>query len=158
MPESGDRFGERPRFELRILNRREAERFVQSVGFISERKRAAAADLGAMADRGDKDKAAERVRAVNADPNASKEDKAEAEAAYKAALAALQSPSDEGAPPTGEAPSEGAETSDEEAPAEETAAEAVADEPAADPEVVAEAQAEVVAEADASAEAADVDE
>jgi ribonucleoside-diphosphate reductase alpha chain len=53
MPESEDRFGERPRFELRILNRREAERFVQVVGFISERKRAAAADLGAMADRGD---------------------------------------------------------------------------------------------------------
>jgi ribonucleotide reductase alpha subunit len=53
LPESEGRFGERPRFELRILNRQEAERFVQSVGFISERKRAAAADLGAMADRGD---------------------------------------------------------------------------------------------------------
>jgi ribonucleotide reductase alpha subunit len=53
MPESGERYGDRPRYELRILNRRETAKFVQEVGFISQRKRAKAAELGAMSDRGD---------------------------------------------------------------------------------------------------------
>lgn len=43
-----------------------------------------------------KDQAAARVKALNADPNASKEDRAAAEAAYKEALAKLQTgPEDE---------------------------------------------------------------
>ncbi len=52
-PASPDRFGERPLYELRPLNRREATTFVEQVGFLSERKRARAAELGAMSDRGD---------------------------------------------------------------------------------------------------------
>lgn len=53
MPESPERFGKRPLYELRILNRREAEKFVAVVGFLSERKREKAATLGAISDRGD---------------------------------------------------------------------------------------------------------
>ncbi len=54
MPPQEDSFGSRTKYELRILNRREAERFVHEVGFISARKRAAAAELGNMSDRGDR--------------------------------------------------------------------------------------------------------
>jgi len=53
MPKQAERYGDRPLFELRTLNRREAQRFVETVGFISQRKRALAAELGAMSDRGD---------------------------------------------------------------------------------------------------------
>ncbi|PJF39245.1 MAG: hypothetical protein CUN54_09135, partial [Phototrophicales bacterium] len=53
MPDSEERFGTRPRYELRILNRRETAKFVEIIGFISERKRAKAQDLGSMSDRGD---------------------------------------------------------------------------------------------------------
>lgn len=53
MPEQEDRYGSRPIYELRMLNRREAQRFVEIVGFISERKREIAKDLGTLSDRGD---------------------------------------------------------------------------------------------------------
>ncbi|TVR22184.1 MAG: hypothetical protein EA396_06770, partial [Anaerolineaceae bacterium] len=53
MPEQSERYGQRPLYELRMLNRREAQKFVQTVGFISQRKRARGDDLGAMSDRGD---------------------------------------------------------------------------------------------------------
>lgn len=53
MPPQQNSFGSRTKHELRIINRREAERFVHEVGFISARKRAAAAELGNMSDRGD---------------------------------------------------------------------------------------------------------
>lgn len=53
MPKQTKRYGDRPLYELRTLNRREAQRFVEQVGFISVRKRALAAELGAMSDRGD---------------------------------------------------------------------------------------------------------
>lgn len=53
MPEQENRYGKRPLYELRILNRREAQRFVEIVGFISQRKREKAANLGTISDRGD---------------------------------------------------------------------------------------------------------
>jgi ribonucleoside-diphosphate reductase alpha chain len=53
MPSSAGRYGTRTRYELRLLNRRECARFVERVGFISERKRARAAQLGAISDRDD---------------------------------------------------------------------------------------------------------
>ncbi len=53
MPEQSESFGTRAKYELRILNRRESERFVQKIGFISQRKRAKAAELGNIDDRGD---------------------------------------------------------------------------------------------------------
>ncbi len=53
MPSQVNTLGKRTKYELRILNRREAEKFVQEVGFISERKRSRAADLGNIVDRGD---------------------------------------------------------------------------------------------------------
>lgn len=53
MPEQSDRYGTRPIYELRMLNRREAQRFVEIVGFISDRKRQTASDLGTLSDRGD---------------------------------------------------------------------------------------------------------
>ncbi len=53
MPEQSNRFGRRPIYELRILNRKEAETFVREVGFLSQRKRDSAAHLGASDGRGD---------------------------------------------------------------------------------------------------------
>jgi ribonucleotide reductase alpha subunit len=53
MPQSSTRYGTRTLHELRILNRRECEKFVQIVGFISQRKQQRAADLGSVSDRGD---------------------------------------------------------------------------------------------------------
>ena len=53
MPESDNPIGTRTVYELRILNRREATRFVETVGFLSSRKRAKADDLGNMSNRGD---------------------------------------------------------------------------------------------------------
>lgn len=53
MPEQETTFGSRTKYELRILNRREAEKFVSEVGFISDRKQAKAAELGDVSDRGD---------------------------------------------------------------------------------------------------------
>jgi ribonucleoside-diphosphate reductase alpha chain len=53
MPKSSDRYGTRVIYELRILNRREAEKFVGEIGFISQRKRARSAELGEIVDRGD---------------------------------------------------------------------------------------------------------
>ena len=53
MPEQDNRYGSRPIYELRMLNRREAQRFVEIVGFISERKCEIAKDLGTLSDRGD---------------------------------------------------------------------------------------------------------
>jgi hypothetical protein len=53
LPKQETSFGERTKYELRILNRREGEHFVEQVGFISERKRDRAASLGNIVDRGD---------------------------------------------------------------------------------------------------------
>jgi len=53
MPKQDDRYGERVLYELRLLNRRECEKFAQEVNFISQRKQAKLADLGAISDRGD---------------------------------------------------------------------------------------------------------
>jgi len=53
MPDQENRFGIRPFHELRVLNSRETERFVEVVGFISDRKQAKAQELGAMSHRGD---------------------------------------------------------------------------------------------------------
>jgi len=53
MPRQETSLGLRTKYELRILNRREGEKFVREVGFISERKRDRAADLGNIVDRGD---------------------------------------------------------------------------------------------------------
>ena len=53
MPEQSTSFGSRTKYELRILNRREGEKFVREVGFISERKQNRAANLGNIVDRGD---------------------------------------------------------------------------------------------------------
>ncbi|HVU13911.1 MAG TPA: LAGLIDADG family homing endonuclease [Phototrophicaceae bacterium] len=53
MPEQSTSIGLRVKYELRVLNRREGEKFVREVGFISERKRSRAADLGKIVDRGD---------------------------------------------------------------------------------------------------------
>ncbi len=53
MPEQSTSLGSRNKYELRILNRREGVKFVREVGFISQRKRNRAADLGSTADRGD---------------------------------------------------------------------------------------------------------
>ncbi|MGB7341655.1 MAG: LAGLIDADG family homing endonuclease [Phototrophicaceae bacterium] len=53
MPEQSNRYGSRPIYELRMINRREAQRFVELVGFISDRKQKLASDLGLMSDRGD---------------------------------------------------------------------------------------------------------
>lgn len=53
MPEQSERYGNRPIYELRMLNRREAQRFVEIVGFISERKCETSSDLGTLSDRGD---------------------------------------------------------------------------------------------------------
>ncbi len=53
MPAEGKRYGTRALYELRMLNRREAEKFVAQVGFISERKRQKANALGNMSARGD---------------------------------------------------------------------------------------------------------
>ncbi len=53
MPEQENRYGDRPIYELRLLNRREVVKFVEQIGFISERKRAKAAQIGAISDRGD---------------------------------------------------------------------------------------------------------
>ncbi len=53
MPKQEGRYGERILHELRLLNRRECEKFAQQVNFISQRKQAKLADLGAISDRGD---------------------------------------------------------------------------------------------------------
>jgi ribonucleoside-diphosphate reductase alpha chain len=53
MPKQHGRYGERSLHELRILNRREGEKFVREIGFISQRKRSKSADLGNIVDRGD---------------------------------------------------------------------------------------------------------
>lgn len=53
IPRSTGSLGQRAKYELRILNRREGEKFVREVGFISQRKRDLAANLGNIADRGD---------------------------------------------------------------------------------------------------------
>ncbi len=53
MPEQEGRYGNRPVYELRMLNRRETAKFVREIGFISARKQQKAANLGAMSDRGD---------------------------------------------------------------------------------------------------------
>jgi ribonucleotide reductase alpha subunit len=53
LPEQENHKGERTMYELRILNRREAARFAEVVGFISARKQAKLAELGALSDRGD---------------------------------------------------------------------------------------------------------
>ncbi|MGB1286006.1 MAG: LAGLIDADG family homing endonuclease, partial [Aggregatilineales bacterium] len=53
MPEQENRFGTRSLYELRLLNRREAQRFVEVVGFLSDRKKALLAEIGSMSDRGD---------------------------------------------------------------------------------------------------------
>lgn len=53
MPKQDDRYGERILYELRLLNRRECEKFAQEVNFISQRKQTKLADLGAICDRGD---------------------------------------------------------------------------------------------------------
>ncbi len=53
MPEQAGRYGNRPLYELRMLNRRETAKFVREIGFISARKQQKAAALGAMSDRGD---------------------------------------------------------------------------------------------------------
>ena len=53
LPKQEASYGLRTKYELRILNRREGERFVQEVGFISERKRERAANLGNIVDRRD---------------------------------------------------------------------------------------------------------
>lgn len=54
MPQSEGRFGTRPLYELRILNRRELAKFAVEVGFISARKRAKLEQHGGgMSDRGD---------------------------------------------------------------------------------------------------------
>lgn len=53
LPPQESHMGKRAMYEVRVLNRREAARFADVVGFISERKRAKLADLGAMSDRGD---------------------------------------------------------------------------------------------------------
>ncbi len=57
MPEQPSRYGNRPFYELRLLNRREGQRFVELVGFISQRKRERGLDLGTVSDRGDNIKA-----------------------------------------------------------------------------------------------------
>ncbi len=57
MPEQSSRYGDCPFYELRLLNRREGQRFVERVGFISQRKRERSADLGTVSDRGDNIKA-----------------------------------------------------------------------------------------------------
>jgi ribonucleotide reductase alpha subunit/predicted RNA-binding Zn-ribbon protein involved in translation (DUF1610 family) len=53
LPEQQNHYGERTVYELRILNRRECQRFVETVGFISQRKRALCEELGTISDRGD---------------------------------------------------------------------------------------------------------
>jgi ribonucleotide reductase alpha subunit/intein/homing endonuclease len=53
MPKQDDRYGDRILHELRLLNRRECEKFAQEVNFISQRKRAKAQELGTISDRGD---------------------------------------------------------------------------------------------------------
>jgi ribonucleotide reductase alpha subunit len=53
MPEQTSSFGSRAKYELRILNRREATRFVETIGFISQRKTELAHNLGTLSDRGD---------------------------------------------------------------------------------------------------------
>ena len=53
MPQQSERYGDRPLYEIRILNRREGVKFVETVNFISQRKRALAAELGNIVDRGD---------------------------------------------------------------------------------------------------------
>ncbi len=53
MPQQDNRYGTRALYELQMLNRREAQRFMQEVGFISQRKNALGAALGAMSDRAD---------------------------------------------------------------------------------------------------------
>ncbi|MCA9914585.1 MAG: hypothetical protein KC496_14635, partial [Anaerolineae bacterium] len=53
MPEQESRYGTRTLYELRMLNRREAQRFVEIVGFLSQRKQQIAAELGTISDRGD---------------------------------------------------------------------------------------------------------
>lgn len=53
IPRSTGSLGQRAKYELRILNRREGEKFAREIGFISQRKRDLAANLGNIADRGD---------------------------------------------------------------------------------------------------------
>jgi intein/homing endonuclease len=53
MPAQEGRYGERPLHELRVLNRREGEKFAQIIGFISQRKRAKVSQLGNIVDHGD---------------------------------------------------------------------------------------------------------
>ncbi|PJF22540.1 MAG: hypothetical protein CUN56_05480 [Phototrophicales bacterium] len=53
LPKQSKRYDDRPLYEICILNPREAVTFVETVNFISERKRALAADLGNVVDRGD---------------------------------------------------------------------------------------------------------
>ncbi|MDX2139850.1 MAG: LAGLIDADG family homing endonuclease [Chloroflexota bacterium] len=53
MPEQTGRFGTRPMYEVRILNRKEIAKFRDMVGFISERKRSRIAELGNSDGRGD---------------------------------------------------------------------------------------------------------
>ncbi len=53
MPKQDNRYGDRILHELRLLNRRECEKFVQEINFISQRKRAKAQELGTISDRGD---------------------------------------------------------------------------------------------------------
>jgi ribonucleoside-diphosphate reductase alpha chain len=53
IPRSTGSLGQRAKYELRIINRREGEKFAREIGFISQRKRDLAANLGNIADRGD---------------------------------------------------------------------------------------------------------
>ncbi len=53
IPPSPEKFGTRTTYELRMLNRRESEKFVSEVGFASARKRLKAAELGTICDQGD---------------------------------------------------------------------------------------------------------
>jgi hypothetical protein len=53
MPEQENRYGMRPMYELRILNRKEVAKFRDIVGFISQRKQAQIAELGVSDGRGD---------------------------------------------------------------------------------------------------------